>query len=93
MLKQLMMGIVWLVLVVEPTKAADEVKVHNVEYPSRVYGNGAAIVTVEAKKRKAECIGYKDDVPVGSGSSSSYTTANIANVTVLISERSGSFTV
>lgn len=70
---------------------AGDVKVHNVEYPSRLYGNGAVIVTVESSKSEVECVAFKGGVPVGSGRG--LTTAGIANVTILISEKSGELTV
>ena len=70
---------------------ADEVKIANIEYPSRLYGEGGIVVTVESAKEKVECVAYKDGVPVGSGSA--YTTARIANVTVLMTERKGKLSV
>jgi hypothetical protein len=70
---------------------AEEVKVHNIEYPSRLYGEGAAVVTVESPNKTVACVAYRDGVPVGSGKGR--TTAGIANVTILVSQRSGEFTV
>lgn len=72
-------------------EASESIKVHNIEYPSRLYGNNAAIVTVESSSKKVECVAYKGGIPVGSGSG--YTIANIANVSILMSERSGDLTV
>ena len=70
---------------------ADEVNIANIEYPSRLYGEGGVVVTVESPKPKVECVAYRDSVPVGSGSG--YTTARIANVTVLMTKREGKLTV
>lgn len=70
---------------------ASEAKVHNIEFPSEVYGKHAAVITVESDKSKVECVAYRDGVPVGSGSG--YTTARIANVTVSVTEKKGAFTV
>lgn len=77
--------------VVAPLALAAEATVANIEYPSRLYGEGGVVVTVETAKSKIECVAYKDGVPVGS--SSGYTTAGIANVTVLITERKGALTI
>jgi hypothetical protein len=74
-----------------PLALADEVKIANIEYPSHLYGERGVVVTVESAKNKVECVAYRDGVPVGSGSG--YTTARIANVTVLITERKGALTV
>jgi hypothetical protein len=73
------------------TSRAEDVKVHNIEYPSRLYGEGGAVVTVESPNRNVTCIAYKDGVPVGSGEGR--TKAGIANVTILVSQRSGKLTV
>ncbi len=70
---------------------ADEAKIHNIEYPSRLYGEHRAIVTVETNKPKIECVAYKDNIPVGSGSG--YTKARIANVGVSVTRRPGRLTV
>ncbi len=70
---------------------AEGVKIHNVEYPSALYGEGGAVITVESSKAKVECVAYKDGVPVGSGSA--YTTARIANIHIMLSRRKGHFTV
>ena len=70
---------------------ADEPKIHNVEFPSRLFGENAAVVTVESDKSKVECVAYRGGVPVGSGSG--YTTAHIANVTVSVTQRNGELTV
>jgi hypothetical protein len=70
---------------------AEEVKIHNIEYPTRLYGDGVVIVTVESSNKKVECIAYKGDFPVGSGSG--YTTARIANVNIHISQREGELSV
>lgn len=70
---------------------AGEAKVHNIEYPSRLYGEYSAVITVESDKDKVECVAYRDGVPVGSGSG--YTTAGIANVAVSVTKRAGTFTV
>lgn len=74
-----------------PLALAEEVKIANIEYPSHLYGEGGVVVTVESEKNKVECVAYRDGIPVGSGSG--YTTARIANVTVLITERKGALTV
>lgn len=74
-----------------PLALSAEATITNVEYPSRLYGEGGVVVTVETVKSKVECVAYKDNVPVGSGSG--YTTARIANVTVLLTERKGALTV
>ena len=74
-----------------PLALADEVNIANIEYPSRLYGEGGVVITVESAKEKVECVAYRDGVPVGSGYG--YTTARIANVTVLITERKGKLTV
>lgn len=74
-----------------PLAFAEEVKIANVEYPSHLYGERGVVITVESGKHKVECVTYRDGVPVGSGSG--YTTARIANVTVLITERKGALTV
>lgn len=85
----------WVVVLVLVTAAplvlADDVKIANIEYPSHLYGTGGVVITVESGKSKVECVAYRDGVPVGSGSG--YTTARIANVTVLITERKGELTV
>ena len=73
------------------TTASEPVVVHNIEYPSRLYEEGAAVITVESSSYNVRCIAYKDGVPVGSGEG--FTTAKIANVTVLMSEKSGKLTV
>ena len=81
-------------LVLVATSAAalpEEVKIANIEHPSRLYGEGGVVVTVESAKKKVECVAYRDGVPVGSGSG--YTTARIANVTVLMTERKGKLTI
>lgn len=70
---------------------ADEVTVHNVEYPSSLYGEFGVVITVASAKEKVECVAYKGGVPVGSGSA--FTTAGIANVSVLVSRRSGELSV
>ncbi|HAU4884258.1 TPA: hypothetical protein F3L15_09535 [Aeromonas hydrophila] len=70
---------------------AGEVKVHNIEYPSRMYGEYRAVITVESDKSKVECVAYRDGVPVGSGSG--YTTAGIANVDISVTKKEGAFTV
>ena len=70
---------------------AGGVKIHNIEHPSHLYGEGGVEVTVESDKSKVECVAYRDGVPVGSGSG--YTTARIANVAVLITQRKGALTV
>ena len=74
----------------EEVQAAD-VKIHNIEYPSHIYGDGVVVVTVESSMDRVECVAYRDDVPVGSGDG--YTTARIANVQILITKRSGKLTV
>jgi hypothetical protein len=70
---------------------AGEAKIHNIEYPSHLYGKRGVVVTVENDKPKVECVAYRDGVPVGAGSG--YTTAGIANVTIFITERQGTLTV
>lgn len=74
-----------------PVALADEVNIANIEYPSRLYGEGGVVITIESAKKKVECVAYRDGVPVGSGSG--YTTARIANVIVLMTERKGKLTV
>lgn len=80
-----------ILVVVSTTIVAGETKVHNIEYPSRLYGEGGVIVTAESDNKEVECIAYKDNVPVGSGSG--FTKTRIANVTILISSRAGALTV
>jgi len=84
-------GIALALAVVATTTHAGEAKVHNIEYPSNLYGKNAVVVTVESDRPKVECVAYRDGVPVGSGSG--YTTAGIANVTVPITEKQGTLTV
>jgi hypothetical protein len=89
-----LLGRIWIALalaIAATTTHAGETKVHNIEYPSNLYGKGGVVVTVESDKPKVECVAYRDGVPVGSGSG--YTTAGIANVTVLITEKQGTLTV
>lgn len=67
------------------------VKIDNIEFPSSVYGELGVVVTVESDKSKVECVAYRGGVPVGSGEA--YTTARIANVSILITKRTGELTV
>ncbi|WHZ30083.1 MAG: hypothetical protein OJF51_004885 [Nitrospira sp.] len=78
-------------IIVTTMAYAGEAKIHNIEYPSHLYGKGGVVTTVESDKPKVECVAYRDGVPVGSGSG--YTTAGIANVTILITEKQGTLMV
>jgi hypothetical protein len=85
---------IWIILalaIVATATHAGEAKVHNIEYPSNLYGKSGVVVAVESDKPKVECVAYRDGVPVGSGSG--HTTAGIANVTVFITEKQGTLTV
>jgi hypothetical protein len=76
---------------ISSTAAAGELRIHNIEFTSALYGEGGAVITVESASPQIECVGYKDGVPVGSGSA--FTTARIGSVTVLLSSKPEEFTV
>lgn len=70
---------------------SSELKIHHVEYPSRLYGVGAVNVVIESGARKVECVAYFDGIPSGSGYG--YTTARIANFEVLVTPMAGRLTI
>jgi hypothetical protein len=80
-----------LVLLAPSLASAEDVKIHRVEFPSRLYGNYAAVVVVESSSNEVACVAYDNGTPVGSGSG--YTTARIATVRVSVATPSGSLSV
>jgi hypothetical protein len=67
--------------------------IHNVEYPSRMFGDLSALVTVEAPVNEITCIGYKGGVPVGSATTPSYDRDVIKSLRLPVAERPGILSV
>jgi hypothetical protein len=69
---------------------AQTATIHNIEHPTSGL-EGLVTVTVEIATSEVACVAYRDGVPVGSGRG--ITIANIANVLIQITQRSGKLTV
>ena len=80
-----------LLQIASPAAADNHVKIHNVEFPHRLFRDNAVEITVGSNKSRAECIAYRDGVPVGSAGG--LTTAGIAKVVVHSTKRAGRLTV